>query len=131
MNKVKQKVRRTQSVPATLYPDVYPKTSTISVFHIRAVSFRVHSGGGGAEKVNPGSEGITTSNETLLPDFRVFDRVRMSATGRNSRKESSVYGNSGNCFVSRFVFIECDEPGQPWLRMMGMTSVPGGAVDLA
>lgn len=86
-----KKAEQTQSVPATLYPDVYPRTSTISIFHTRAVSFTVHTGGGGDEKAKPGSEGITTSNETTLPELRVLERVRTSTTGRNSRKEPSVY----------------------------------------
>ena len=83
--------KRTQSVPATLYPDVYPRTSTMSVFQTRAVSFTVHTGGGGDENANPGKEGITTSNEMLRPDFSVLGRVSMSTIGRNSRKEPGVH----------------------------------------
>ena len=59
----------------------------MSVFHTRAVSFTVHTGGGGAENANPGNEGMTTSNETLRPDLSVLERVSMSTIGKNSRKD--------------------------------------------
>jgi hypothetical protein len=85
--RTKNHIIYTQSVPATLYPDVYLSTSVIKIFQTRAVSLTDQTGGGGDENANPGRDGMTTSNDMFRPVGKVVNFVNFSTAGRNSKNE--------------------------------------------
>lgn len=57
------------------------------MLNTRAVSSIVQFAGGGDEKVNPGSEGITTWNETGRPFDVLLLSVSLLTIGKNSKND--------------------------------------------
>lgn len=65
----------------------YPRTSVMSVLKTRVVSSMVQLRGGELEKANPGRDGMTTWNDTGLPEEVEAGLFSGSIMGRNSIKD--------------------------------------------